>query len=436
MGARSMKAAMLFAASAIALPAAAQTVAITNAKLAIGDGSEPVEGGTVVIRDGRVVSAGAGVAVPAGVRTVDAGGRWVTPGLVAGFTRMGIVEVDAVRETNDTAATSPFNAALDISVAVNPKAGPIAINRAEGITRAVVAPDARGSIFAGQGAIIDLGADMDAVTRPRAFQFMEWGETGAARAGGSRAAAMVVLRNALFEARAYQQNPASYNDRGREALLTRADAAALMPVMRGETPLLVHVERASDILTILALKREFASMRPVLVGATEGWMVAREIAAAGVPVLASALADLPSNFEQLGATQSNIGRLRQAGVTVGIGTINDDDARQARLIKQYAGNLVALTRVPGAAGLSWGEAFATISSRPAEAIGMAGEIGSLRAGRRGDLVVWDGDPLEIGSAATAVFIDGIEQPLENRQTRLRQRYLNPREGALPKAYQH
>lgn len=437
MSARFIKAALMLAASAIALPAAAQTVTITNAKLAIGDGSEPIEGGTVVIRDGRVVSAGAGVAAPAGGQTIDAGGRWVTPGLVAGFTRMGIVEVDAVGETNDSmAATTPFNAALDISVAVNPKAGPIAINRAEGITRAVVAPEARGSIFAGQGAIIDLGADMNAVTRPRAFQFMQWGETGAARAGGSRAAAMVVLRNALFEARAYQQNPASYNDRGKQALLTRVDAAAIGPVIRGEMPLLVHVERASDILTILELKREFSSLRPVLVGATEAWMVAREIAAAKVPVLASALADLPSSFEQLGATQSNIGRLRQAGVVVGIGTINDDDSRQARLIKQYAGNLVALSRVPGAAGLSWGEAFATIASRPAEAIGMDGEIGSLRAGRRGDVVIWDGDPLEIGSAATAVYIDGIEQPLENRQTRLRQRYLDPKEGALPKAYQH
>ncbi|MDK2768983.1 MAG: amidohydrolase family protein [Sphingomonas sp.] len=430
--------ALLLAAAAMgaALPATAQTVAITNARLVIGDGSAPVDGGTVVVRDGRVVAAGTGVAVPAGVPVVDAGGRWVTPGLFAGFTRMGIVEVDGVSETDDSAAgNSPFNAALDVSAAVNPKTSAITVNRAEGITRAVVAPEARGSIFAGQGAIIDLGTDMDPVSKPRAFQFMVYGEEGARRAGGSRPAAIAMLKNILFEVRDYARAPASFADRGKDALLTRADAQALVPVVTGQVPLLVHVERASDILVVLELKREVPALKLVLVGVNEGWTVARQIAAAKVPVLASALSDLPASFEQLAATQSNIGRMQAAGVTVGIGMINDDEARQARLVKQYAGNLVALTKVPGASGLDWGQAFATISSKPAEAMGMGGEFGSLRPGRRGDVVVWDGDPLEIGSAAVRVFIDGVEQPIETRQDQLRKRYFDPKEGALPKAYQ-
>jgi imidazolonepropionase-like amidohydrolase len=423
------------AALALVTPAAAQNVAITNAKLVIGDGSQPVDGGTVVIRDGKVVAAGPGVAVPSGVRVIDAGGKWVSPGLFAGFTRMGIIEVDGVEDTDDSsAATSPFNAALDVAPAVNPRTSAITLNRSEGVTRAVVAPDNGGSIFAGQGAIIDLGSDMDAVTRPRAFQFMEYGEAGARAAGGSRTSAHALLRNALFEARAYARNPASYLDRGKDAFLTRADAAALVPVVEGKVPLLVHVERGSDILVMLDLKREVPGLKLVLVGATEGWTVARDIAAAGVPVIASALADLPASFEQLAATQSNIGRMKAAGVTVGIGMINDNDARQARLVKQYAGNLVALGKLPGAAGLDWGAAFAAISSKPAEAMGMGADFGSLRPGRRGDVVVWNGDPLEIGTAAEQVFIDGVEQPLTNRQTRLRDRYLDPKEGALPKAY--
>lgn len=423
---------------ALAAPAAAQTVAITNARIVIGDGSGPAEGGAVVIRDGRVVAAGAGVAVPAGARVVDAGGRWVTPGIFAGFTRMGIVEIDAVDGTNDTAGgTSPFNAALDVTPAVNPKSSPLAINRIEGVTRAVVAPDnSKGSIFAGQGAIIDLGADMGSVARPRAFQFMEYGEAGARAAGGSRPAAYAMLKNALFEVRDYVRSPASFNDRGKDALLTRADAEALVPVVQGRVPLLVHVERASDIQTMLGLKREMPGLRMVLVGVSEGWTVAREIAAAGVPVIASALADLPESFEQLAATQSNIGRMKAAGVLVGIGTINQDEARQARWEKQFAGNLVALGRIPGASGLDWGEAFATITSRPAEALGMGDEFGSLKPGRRGDVVIWDGDPLEIGTSAVSVFIDGVEQPMTSRQTRLRDRYWDPKEGPLPKAYQH
>ena len=416
-------------------PLTAQTTAITNARLVVGDGSAPVDGGTVVIAGGRVVAAGRGVPVPAGARVIDAAGKWVSPGLVAGFTRLGIVEVDGVRETDDAEASgSDFSAALDVSVAVNPRETPIAINRAEGITRAVVAPGTGKTIFGGQGAVIDLGADGDAVMRPRAFQFVEMGEAAAATAGGSRPAAFAMFRNALLEARSFVGR-AQTGGRITDGMLTKLDAAALAPMVDGRVPMLVHVERASDIVQVLALAREFPALKLVLVGASEAWMVAPQIAAARVPVLASALADLPASFEALAATQSNIGRLAAAGVTVGIGMINDDETRQARLIKQYAGNLVALTRVPGATGLDWGRAFATISSGPAAAMGLDGEIGSLRAGRRGDVVMWDGDPLELSSAPLLVMIDGVEQPLANRQTRLRDRYAVPQEGTLPKAYE-
>jgi imidazolonepropionase-like amidohydrolase len=413
-----------------AAPAAAQTVAITGGRVVIGDGSPPVDGGTVLIRNGRVVAAGANIAVPADAERFDASGRWVTPGVVAGFSRVGIVEVDAVDPSNDaTASNSPFNAALDIVPAVNPRASTIAINRAAGVTRAVVSPGTGRSIFAGQGALIDLGDDMEAVTRPRLFQYVELGEEGAGDAGGSRAAAHVMFRNALREAR-----EEAGGRRGDNPQLTRADALALAPVVRGEQLLLVHVERASDILQVLNLRRDFPALRLVLVGATEGWRVAQDIAAARVPVIANALNDLPASFEQLAATQSNIGRLTAAGVRVSIGMLNDDEARQVRLSTQYAGNLVAITRVPGHTGLSWDQAFAAISSGPAEAVGLGNEIGSLRPGRRADVVIWDGDPLELATGVQAVWIDGVRQSLENRQTRLRDRYRQPREGALPHAY--
>lgn len=98
------------------------------------------------------------------------------------------------------------------------------------------------------------------------------------------------------------------------------------------------------------------------------------------------------------------------------------------------GGLTRLTRVPGASGLSWGQAFASISSVPTEILGMGERFGSLRPGRAGDLVIWDGDPLEVSSAPLAVYIDGVAQPIDNHQTRLRDRYRTPTEGALPKAY--
>jgi imidazolonepropionase-like amidohydrolase len=444
-------------------------VAITGGTVALGDGSDPIERGTVVIRDGRIVAAGRGVAVPAGAQTVDATGKWVTPGIVAGFSRVGLAEVDAVDASNDVrAATSPFSAAIDVAPAINPRAAAVSISRAAGVTRAVVAPSTARSIFAGQGAVIDLGSDMQPITRARAFQFVEFGENGAQEAGGSRAATFALFRNALREAREVSRYSPSISgggggarvprasdqrdfqleevpdpnspmlganvDRSDDVLLTRFDAAALVPVLSGRQLLLVHVERASDILQVLNLKREFQNLRLVLVGAGEGWTVADRIAAARVPVIANALNDLPASFEQLAATQSNIGRLRAAGVQVSMGMYNEDEARMIRVTRHYAGNLVALGKVPGASGLSWGQAFATITSGPAEAMGMAGEIGSLMPGRRADVVIWDGDPLENTSLAQMVMIDGVQQPLDTRQTKLRDRYLDLRQNQLPPAY--
>ena len=455
---RSLIVAMLLAAAA---PLNAQTVAITGGTVALGDGSEAIPGGIVLMRNGRVVAAGRNVIVPADAERVDATGKFVTPGIIAGFSRLGLSDVDAVGSSNDTSADSgPFSAAIDVAPAINPKGYAVAVSRTDGVTRAIVAPETAKNIFAGQGALIDLGDDWEGVTRARLFQFAELGETGAERAGGSRASLHVLLRNALREASELSRfetpvrgggarlRPAvpenAYDpklltpsaERSDDVLLTRFDAAALVPVLRGRQALLVHVERASDILQVIALKREFPALKLVLVGANEGWMVADRIAASGLPVIASALDDLPDNFESLGATQSNIGRMRAAGVKVAIGMIDDEDTRQARLARHYAGNLVALGKVPGAAGVSWGEALAMITSRPAEALGLGADVGSLSPGRRGDVVIWSGDPLENDSAAEAVWIDGVRQPLDNHQTKLRDRYRSLGRRDLPEAYRH
>ena len=415
----------------MAAPAAAETIAITGGKVVVGDGSAPMDGATVVLRDNRVVAVGTNVTVPANARRIDASGKWVTPGVFAGFSRVGLVEVGAVRATNDAnASDSVFSAALDVQYAVNPFAAAVAVNRAAGVTRAVVSPSTGKSIFGGYGAIVDLGADNNPITKARAFQFVELGETGHRRAGGSRTAAQILFRALLEEARTYSRNPALLDS----DMLKTSDAKALLPVISGKTRLLVHANSANDILKVLGLRKDFPSLKLVLVGANEGWRVASDIAAAKVPVLASALSDLPYSFEDLSATQSNIGRMKQAGVQVAIGMINDRDAHQLRYSMQYAGNLVALNKVPRATGLSWDEAFAAISSGPAEIMGMGGQLGSLKAGRQGDVVIWTGDPLELSTQVETVFIDGVEQSLSNRQERLRERYRNPAPGALPKAY--
>lgn len=158
-------------------------------------------------------------------------------------------------------------------------------------------------------------------------------------------------------------------ERASDVLLTHFDAAALVPVVDGRQPLYVAVERAADIRSALALKREFPKLDMVLVGATEGWLVASDIAAARVPVIAMALNDLPARFEKLAATQSNIGRMKKARVKVAIGMFGGDN--QPRYAPQEAGNLVAVGRLAGASGLTWGQAMAAITSVPAEISGMA-----------------------------------------------------------------
>ncbi|MBA3677302.1 MAG: amidohydrolase family protein [Sphingosinicella sp.] len=428
-----MKRILMLAAALLAAPAAAQTVAITNGRVAIGDGSPLIQNGTVLIRNGRVVAAGSNVAIPADAQRIDAQGRWVTPGIIAGLTQLGLAEVGAIGLDNDTGADkSPFSAAIDVAPAINSAASSFAITRARGVTRAFVAPDTTTDIFGGQGALINTSNDTNVVDRARLFQYVELGEQGTSRAGGSRGAAHVWFRNAMLEARDYARNPSGYSGgRDADALLMRADVAALVPVMQGRMPLLVRVNRAADILQVLALRSEFPNLKLVLVDAAEGWMVARQIAAAGIPVITSALTDLPDAFESLGATQSNFGRMRAAGVKVALGEIG----AQPRNTKQSAGNLVALAKIPGAEGLSWDDALAAATSWPAEAFGLGGEFGSLRPGRRGDVVIWDGDPLELATAPVLMLIDGVQQPLETRQTKLRDRYRTPQEGVLPKAYE-
>lgn len=427
------KAFLLAAAAFLAAPLAAEPVAITGGKLVVGDGRAPIDNGVVVIDNGKVVAAGSAddVAIPAGAKVVVARGKWVTPGIVAGFSRVGLVEVDSgVDNVDDTGSDGPWSAAIDVSHSVNPASSTLAVARADGVTRAIVAPLHGNSLFHGQGAVIDTGADIDAVTKPRAFQAVDLGGGGARMAGGSRSAMYLVLEEALRQA----MTAPDKDNVPDAATFTPADLKALRAVASGEQPLLVGADRVVDLRNALALKDRYPKIRLILIGAAEGWMVADEIAAAGVPVLADPLINRPVSFEMLGATGSNIGRMRRAGVRVGIASLNDFVNRNAQNHRQSAGNLVALSRVPGHQGVSWDDAFAMISSVPAAIMGLQGKVGSLLPGANADVVIWSGDPLEVMSAAEQVWIDGEAQDLDNHMSKLRDRYRDLAAGALPRAY--
>jgi imidazolonepropionase-like amidohydrolase len=417
--------------------ASAQTIAIVGGDVYTVARPQPIKGGTVLIRDGRIVAVGSDVAVPQGAQVIDAKGKWVTPGLFNPYTNTALMDSPGVQEADDRRASdSPFQASHDIQYVVNPASDVVRITRMEGITRAVVAPRNGRAMLAGYGALIHLGDADELVFKAQAFEAVELGERGGDLAGGSRAAAFLALRNALQEARQYEANRGRYIQGGhREALNNLVDTEAMIPVAKGEIPLLVRVDRAHDIRMALKLKEDFRQLNMILLGVAEGWMVADDLVAAKVPVIVFAHDNLPGRFEQFGATMANAGRMLAKGVTVAIGPGPERDAEQnARLLPQAAGNVVGMSAAAGTTPVSWAQAFEAITLTPARIFGVAGQLGSLEAGKVADVVVWDGDPLELMSAPTAVLINGKPVALTSRQTELRDRYLSLKRGELPVQY--
>jgi len=412
--------------SAIALGAAsvsfAQTVAVYGETVWTGTGQGRLTNGVVVIQNGRITAVGpSGTPVPAGADEVRA--KWVTPGLISAFSRTGLSEVSGVDDTNDAGAgASPFSAALNAADGFNPDATPVAITRLEGFTRLAVAPEADGKLFGGQGFLADTSGLMGSIFREKAFAYVVLGEGGASRAGGSRPAAWAALRGALDDVRFFTSRFMTHNEGNS---LTRMDAQALMPVVKGDQLILFEASRASDLNAIMDFKEENPSLRVAIVGADEGWRVARRLAAMDIPVILDAFSNLPSSFSQLAATSENAKRLAGAGVTVAIVHL-ENDGHQTRLATQVAGNAVAN-------GMEYDDAMRALTTAPAQIFDMTG-LGLLAPGARADVVAWDGDPLEVTSGAIAVFIDGEAQPMQSRQTRLRDRYISLDESERPLAY--
>lgn len=439
---------------ALAGPAAAETVAIVNARIETASSAGVIPSGTIVLKDGKIAAVGASVAVPAGARVIDAKGGVVTPGFVFPSTNLSASEIGGVRSTRDD-GSGKLSAGFDISYSVNPASAMIPLARQTGVTTAVVTPTLGGgggghahddsgdghdefaggggggegdpNLFAGQAAVITLAAGRsDIVLKSRVAVALDLGEEGARNAGGSRGAQLVLIRSALEDARAFARNRAAY-DRGgtRDFGLSRVDLEALVPVVEGRTPLLIRVHRASDIRQALRLAREL-QIRIIIEGAEEGWLVAEDLAAAQVPVIIDTQADLPSQFENLGARLDNAARLQRAGVQVAImGSRDFNNLRQGRL---NAGLAVAY-------GLNRDAAMASLTSVPAKIWGLTA-TGSLESGKEADVVLWNGDPLETTSWPLAVFIDGVEQPQSTRAFELRDRYAQPGPNGYPQAYRY
>lgn len=405
------------------MAADAETVAVVNARVVSLGPEGDLERGVVVVRDGRIAEVGRDIAVPTEARVIDGEGMILTPGLVAAITPLGL---------NDTigsgwgglGSTAPdLGAGFDVLADVNPNSPQIPEARIEGVTRAVLAPnapcrasDGSARLFGGQASVIHLGQGYELTVRPGAAVVMNAGAQGAAAAGGGRGALLTRLAQVLDLVRAYDRNPRAF-DRARleHAPVSELDLQALVPVTRGERPLLVEVERASDIVNMLNFAEQ-QDVRLILSGAAEGWMVADRIAAASVPVVLNGEDNQAFTFDSLNATYDNAAILSRAGVKIAF--------------KPSVARIVFLIRTPrfiaGRAvrhGLSWNEAMEAVTINPAVIFGFADRFGSIEPGKDADLVLWSGDPLETSSVARMVMIRGVEQPLTARNRALRDRYI-------------
>jgi len=429
--------AVLFAAQA----AVAETVIYRGATVHTMSRSGTLEDATIVIRNGHFAAVGIDVDVsPAAIgdsqgnRVIDVSGKIITPGFFSPMGQLGLTEVSSVDGTVDYYQRGEhFSASFDVADAYNHRSTLVAINRAGGITRAITAPlpgyadeGEAPQLFSGLAAAVQLGDQPDFVADRRVALVVNLGEAGSGIAGGSRAAAMLALRSGLDDAVDYRRNKSAY-ERGqrRDYSLSMADMEALQPVLAGGTPLLVHVDRASDIESLLRVAADYR-IKLIIYGGAEAWMVADAIAAARVPVILDSTGNLPFSFEALNARLESPAILAAAGVQISFGANWQSETHAARNIAQSAGNAVAN-------GLPWIEGLRAITLSPARMYQVDDKYGSIEVGKEADLIVWSADPLELTSNPEEVVIRGEAVSLENRQTLLRDRELRL-DAPLPPAW--
>jgi imidazolonepropionase-like amidohydrolase len=400
---------------ALPAPARSQDMLIRNARVHTLTSQGTLEGADVLVRGGRVVEVGSGLTA-AGAQVTEANGRPLTPGLFGGISGLGISEIELESSTVDRAALVDSGASgpgfvprpeFDVTQAFNPDSAVIGVNRAEGITFAMIAPMASGTLFAGQGAVARLdGSDSPFVAASRT-QFLDMGTSATAGVGYSRGAQFMLLEQATREAL-----PGKPLQAGDVRLLTPTGREVFARYLAGGR-MAFAVDRATDIRQVV----EFAArhgVRPVIVGGAQASQVASLLARSKVPVVLEPLLALPGTFDQLGASMENAAQLQRAGVPV-MFTHFAAGTNQAHKVRQGAGVAVAH-------GLPWDAALAALTSTPADVFGLGAEAGRIMPGSPADLVLWSGDPLEVTSVAEQVWIGGKAQPTRSRQTELRDRY--------------
>ena len=396
----------------------AQTIAITGGKVYPVSGP-PIEGGTVLMRNGKIVAVGKDVAIPGDAERVDATGKWVTPGLVNANTNIGFGDVGFSGGPREEQAKGHdgIAAGFQVWLGFNTQSMMIAPAREGGVTSVVASPS--GGLVSGQAAILDLNGALaltDLLVKAPATMVAQVEDDGGAQVG---AAGELIgkLRDLIEDTKAYMRRKSDYERaQTRTFVATRRDLEAMIPVVEGREPLTIVADQAAEIREVLNIAKDYG-IKVVIAGGAEAWTMADKIAAAKVPVLTGAESNIPGSFSTLGSRQENAGMLRKAGVQVALigNGAGDEELFNVRNLRYEAGNAVAY-------GMSWDDALRAITLAPAEIYGVSGSIGSLKPGSEGNVVVWSGDPFEFSTRAEEVFVRGKKIDAPSRQDMLAKRY--------------
>lgn len=384
--------------------------------------SPALQKGDIVITDGQIVSVGANLKAPEGATVIEAHGRPVTPALFAGISALGLEEISGEISSVDQALqwdplqnTNRMRPEFDVTPAYNPHSVAIPVTRIEGYGWTLLGADRFSSIIGGRGRAVSLdGSYQNFLSDP--VLFIGMGSAGSPLSGQSRAAQFMLLDQAMEESRSEMAwTP--------DALLTAAGRRTLAGYS-GSGIVVFNVHRASDIRQVLQLAQRH-QFDAVVQGGNEAWMVAGQLAEAGVPVILDPLNNLPSDFDSIGSRLDNAALLHQAGVTISF-SLPGDATHNARKLRYAAGVAVAN-------GLAFAAGLEALTINPASIFDLPQGYGSIAANAPANLVIWTGDPLEVTTLADVVILNGKSVPMVSRQTLLRDRYL-PQKPELPRAY--
>lgn len=387
----------------------AESLAIINATLHTSSDQGVLEGASIVMNDGKITAIN-----PSDFKVdkvIDAQGQIVTPGFIASVNQLGLVEVGAVAGSRD-AGEDKAGIDFDASLAFNPRSSLIPYARKGGITRDLITPYGGDSIFAGLASVVDLSGSFESVNKKQAALVVHLGE----RSKGSRAFTLQTLINKLDEHQTKASKEAKKDD-----AKPSAEDSIMAKVLKGDMPLLISVSRSADIVELIKVKQQFG-VNIVLNGAQDAVVVKDRIAKAGIPVIISAMDNLPGSFDSLHASLNNAGILEKAGVKVLL-TVGGDASHNVYQLRYDAGNAVSY-------GMSQQGALKAMTSNVADVFGI--NAGSLEVGKAADVVMWSNDPFELSSHVNKMFINGVEVSTESRQDKLRERYTT--ESNMPRAY--